>query len=208
MAVTPVIHGSGRLTAREVRELSVEEQERARLLEYGEAGFPIFLARDVDTSHSPYLVADGKVWVAAHGEPPKGRSPKTHAILLEDNGAWGFLILAAACQDEGAPTTVAELEERARRREEARARQAEEAKAELERRRRQATPVTLDDLAHDGERVTLRQAGERVVQAGGRLDVRGSRLVVSLPPGTLLVSGVPSPVAKAAARLYAARRRS
>jgi hypothetical protein len=56
--------------------------------------------------------------------------------------------------------------------------------------------------------VTLRQAGERVVQAGGRLDVRGSRLVVSLPPGTLLVSGVPSPVAKAAARLYAARRRS
>lgn len=41
--------------------------------------------------------------------------------------------------------------------------------AKLDRLRRIAEPVTFDDLAGDGVRLTLRQAGEAVERAGGTL---------------------------------------
>ena len=78
--------------------------------------------------------------------------------------------------------------------------------AETHRRalRMTAVPVSYDDLAGDGGRMTLRQAGEKVWEAGGTVRVKGGRLVVSLPPGALVVMGAQSVAAKAAARLYLA----
>jgi hypothetical protein len=53
-------------------------------------------------------------------------------------------------------------------------------------------------------KLTLRQAGEAVREAGGTIRVRDSRLVVGLPRSALLTLGLPSAAAKAARRLYLA----
>jgi hypothetical protein len=185
-------------TRRLPRELTAEEQTRVRLLEYSEAGFQVFLRGDVDEQYAPYLVADGKVWVVAHGEPRAGRQPDTHALLVEDGGGWGFIVLVSASQEPNAPSTIAELEARAARREEAQARRAQEAQAALEVQRKSARPVTAGDV--DGSpRVTLRAAAAQVLAAGGKLEARDGRLVVSLPPSAL---GWPSGPTQAAKLLY------
>jgi hypothetical protein len=117
-----------------------------------------------------------------------------------------------ACLFEGRPPTVRYLrrqdgslsEYRARQRERAEAVERSRAQqaADLEARRAQATTVTFDDIAHDGVRLTLRQAAEAVRQAGGRVYVQAGRVVVALPPGTHLTMGVPSTALRAAKRLY------
>jgi hypothetical protein len=62
--------GHGSMVSREVRELTVEEQRKAQLLELGDAGWRIFLASDIDRTHAQYLVAGGEVWTIEHGVPP------------------------------------------------------------------------------------------------------------------------------------------
>jgi hypothetical protein len=76
--------------------------------------------------------------------------------------------------------------------------------AAADERRKLAEPVVFDDF-EEGPSLTLREAGEAVHQAGGRLEVVGSRLVVSIPPGvTRYLYGKPSAAMGAARRLYAA----
>jgi hypothetical protein len=102
------------------------------------------------------------------------------------------------------PATLSEWEERQARRAAAIERSRQEQERERERRRAGAEPVTLDVLARDGVRLTLRQAGEVVRDAGGTIRVEDSRLVVALPPSSLFVMGQPSQAVKAAERLYRA----
>jgi hypothetical protein len=66
--------------------------------------------------------------------------------------------------------------------------------------RKEARPVTVSDL-DGGERLTLREAAERIEQAGGKLELKAGRLVVHLPPSAL---GQWGNVKVAAQRLYAA----
>jgi hypothetical protein len=102
------------------------------------------------------------------------------------------------------PATLAEWEERRARRAAAIERNRQKQEQERERLRSIAEPVTFDDLARDGQRLTLRQAGETVRNAGGTIRLQDSRLVVALAPSALLSQGRPSAAAKAAERLYLA----
>jgi hypothetical protein len=66
--------------------------------------------------------------------------------------------------------------------------------------RKTAVPVTLGHLDLSA-RMTLAEAGRRVIDAGGKVEVRGGRLVVSLRPGS--IRG-PGGVVAAARVLYTA----
>ena len=112
-----------------------------------------------------------------------------------------FLIRAT---QQSLPATLAEWEARQAHRAAARERSLQDAERKRERLRKLAEPVTYDDVAHDNARMTLRQAGEIVQQAGGTLRVHDGRLIVSLHSSVLLVMGKPSDASKAAKRLYLA----
>jgi hypothetical protein len=102
------------------------------------------------------------------------------------------------------PATLEEWEARQSKRAAAIEQSRREAEGERERLRAIAEPIVYDDLAADGVRLTLRQAAEAVVNAGGVIRVQDSRLVVSLAPSALLTIGQKSLAARAAARLYLA----
>jgi hypothetical protein len=107
-------------------------------------------------------------------------------------------------QRQNAPATLNEWNARQARRAAASEQQRAESKRRLEALRATAAPVSFDDLAGDRARMTLRQAGEVVEQAGGAVHVEDGRVIVALPPSALLTNGQPSNAAKAAARLYRA----
>ena len=69
--------------------------------------------------------------------------------------------------------------------------------------RAHAEPVLLDDLLHDGARLTARAAAAEIERAAGTLQVVDDRLVVSLPQSKRFTLGLPSTAVKAAQRLYA-----
>jgi hypothetical protein len=139
------------------------------------------------TSHDVDFYGRSKVRVVFEGDPPTPR----------------FLIPAEEVIGNY-PATLAEWNERQARRAEAVERSQQEAEAKREELRAVAQPVVFDDLERDGERMTVRQAGEAVRKAGGTIRVHDTRLVVGLAPSALLSMGNPSRAAKAARRLYLA----
>lgn len=144
----------------------------------------------------------GTLWVqgSKHDVEFRGRE-KVRVVYEGDPLTPRFLIPAS---EQGLPATLAEWEARQNRRGAAVEQQRQEAAANLDRLRLSAEAVTYDDLGRDRVRMTLRKAGEAVERAGGVIQLKGSRLLVSLPPGALLTMGAPSAAAKAAARLYLA----
>jgi hypothetical protein len=153
------------------------------------------LARIESVGEGLWATDDGRLWRYAPGLPWEGgRNPEKQAFTIGP----GLEAVWFARPEKG-PKTLAELEERR----EQQAKEAERQLAEQEKTRDQlrktAQPVTLDDL-EPGEKFTLREASERVERAGGKVEVKGGRLIVSLPPGRGgLGSALP-----AARRLYAA----
>jgi hypothetical protein len=83
---------------------------------------------------------------------------------------------------KGGPETVEQLEVQQARQAAAAEQQERERQARLREARKLALPVTLGHFDTTC-RMTLVEAGRRVLDAGGKLEVRGGRLVVSLPPG-------------------------
>jgi hypothetical protein len=173
---------TGLITTREVRDLSDEEVAKMKLVAAGKRGFQVFLASDLDRTFEPWLCdSDGGCWIFQHGEPADGWNPQIHAVVVQPDGGWYYVWPAHESQRHDAPNSRAELEARARRRETERERQEAEARTNLELLRSQARPVTLGDL-DPATRSTLAEAGQRVEQAGGNLEVAKGRLVISLPP--------------------------
>src|SRR5205814_7132524 len=106
----------------------------------------------------------------------------TNALLVGKNNSWAYLTAASASSIPDAPRDRAELERRARAKEEDAERQAAGRERQLAALRAAAVPVTLGD--HDpGVKMTLRVAADRIAQAGGRVELDGNRLVVSPPTG-------------------------
>ena len=167
-------------------QIEVPEGDRAKieLLDLGEAGFRIFRPRDLDHTHDPWLVAkdDDSIWTLESGMPLSGYRPNTNAVLVGKNNSWAYLTAASASSMSNKPRDRAEVERRARDAEA----QAERQRAEHERNlvalRAAAVPVTTGDL-DPAMRMTLAQAGERIDQAGGRIEVDHGRLIVCLPAG-------------------------
>lgn len=96
------------------------------------------------------------------------------------------------------PSTLAELEQLKRGRDQAVAAARKKVDAEHERQRKTARPVTAADLDRNSP-ATLRAAGEAIEQAAGTVKITDGRVVVHLPPS---VYGYPGrPVAVAAARV-------
>jgi hypothetical protein len=174
-------------------EANISDEERARrraelrrreLIAAGKQGFTITMPSDFDEAYTPWLVKidDQTLWTRETGSPAEGYRPTTHVVLVHDDGSWGYLTAAGASGMPNAPRSVAELRERA---EEAARTAAEHEKAEAAKfkaKQRTALPVTaatLDRLAPP----TLRAAVETVERSGGRVEVKGGRVVVSLPPG-------------------------
>jgi hypothetical protein len=152
-------------------------------------------------------VPDGTLWAQCDRAMADVLADKSALRVVFEPGTSGKLTpryLQAARTVGNLPDTLQELEERESQKQAARERGRREQAAALEELRKLAAPVTFDDTIRDGARLTLREAAEVVVQAGGTIRVVGSRLVVSLPPGATLVLGAPTAAAKAAARLYLA----
>jgi hypothetical protein len=76
---------------------------------------------------------------------------------------------------------VAELEVRREREAKAAERQERERQARLKEVRKSARPVTFAHVEPSTHGVTLAEAARRIANAGGRVEVEGGRLVVSLP---------------------------
>ena len=168
----------------EERARRKDEQRRRELLEAGRRGFDVGMPADFDwDTFSPWVVrlADQTIWKREGGSPPDGYLPATHCVVVTDGGAWFFLTAASATGPK-APRSVAELQERqehaARK---AAEREKEQAKA-FTAKQATAVPVTLALLDRHAP-PTLRDAVETVERQGGRVEVSGGRVVVSLPPG-------------------------
>jgi hypothetical protein len=95
-------------------ELTPADERQAQLLELGERGYRIFRAADLDATYDPWLAADdGSVWASLPGEPRGGRTSATHAVVVRDDGSWGWLTAASATGWESAPRDLAELDAKA-----------------------------------------------------------------------------------------------
>jgi hypothetical protein len=156
----------------EVPEVSPSDHAKMELLDLGDAGFRIFRPSDLDWTHDPWLVAkdDGTVWTLEGGMPLSGYRPNTNAVLVGKNNSWAYLTTTAASGFRDAPRDLAELERRARERDEQAKRQAAEAERKLAALRAAAQPVTTGDV-DPALRFTLAQAAERIARAGGKVEL-------------------------------------
>ena len=176
----------------ELVEANVSDEERAKrqaeqrkreLIDAGRRGFDITMPSDFDwETFSPWVVRvrDQTIWKREIGSPPDGYLPSTHCVVVTDGGGWYYLT-AAAATGPNAPRSVAELHER----QEERARKVAEREKEQARafKAKQATAVLVTLASLDRQSPpTLRDAVETVERKGGRVEVRGGRVVVSLPP--------------------------
>jgi hypothetical protein len=196
----------GTITTWEVKELTPEQQATKRLLRLGDHGYAAYRPEDFDSTHEPWLVllADRSVWIqAGPGEPAGGRTPADFACLVDDDLDWQYVVRAAASGRTDAPTSVDDLEQRAKQSQERQQRFDQERRQQLEGWRASATPVSFDDVyPTPGERLTLKVAAERIEAVGGKLEVtKGDRLVVSVSPGARS-----SDLMRACARLYTAEQ--
>jgi hypothetical protein len=82
---------------------------------------------------------------------------------------------------KGGPQTLEQLEIHHARQAKAAEQQERERQAQLKALRKTAAPVTFGHLESAARGVTLAEAARRIVNAGGRVEVEGGRLVVSLP---------------------------
>jgi hypothetical protein len=152
------------------------EVQAAELASLRARGFTIYEWDDLREVGDGWLAdADDRLWRAQRGEPVvEGFRPGQHAVGLGPGRGY----LRTPERDE--PPSLAELEKRQAAAEAAQAESQRKAQADFEARQAEAPPVTATRLA--GRRaLTLRDAGEVVARAAGRLEVRGGRLVVSLP---------------------------
>jgi hypothetical protein len=146
--------------------------------------FEITVPSDYDwDTYAPWVVrlSEQTIWRRENGIPEGGYLPLTHVVLVHADGNWGYLTAAHATGSD-APRSVAELQERKDERERRAAAQAQKQAEAFKQKQQSAVPVTLATLDRDAP-PTLRGAVEAVEQSGGRVDVRGGRVVVSLPPG-------------------------
>jgi hypothetical protein len=179
----------------ELVEANVSDEERARrraelrkreLLDCGRKGFAICMPSDFDETYAPWLVKldDQTIWTREIGSPAEGYRPDTHCVVVTDDGSWHYLTAARATGMANAPRSVAELRER---QEKAARQAAEHEKAEAAKfkaKQRAAVPVTAATLDRDAP-PTLRAAVELVERSGGKVEVKGGRVLVSLPPGAV-----------------------
>jgi hypothetical protein len=80
------------------------------------------------------------------------------------------------------PQTVEQWEVHRDRQAKAAEQQERERQAQLAEARKTAAPVTFAALESSARGVTLAEAARRIANVGGKVEVRGGRLVVSLPP--------------------------
>jgi hypothetical protein len=146
----------------------------------------------------------GTLWVQGARYDVEFRGREKVRVVYEGDPLTPRFLVRADDQIGDYPRTLDEWQSRQARKAAARERGREEAKAERERLRAIAEAVTFDDLERDSVKLTLRQAAEVVVEAGGTIRVRDSRLIVGLAPSALLTLGQVSAAAKAARRLYLA----
>jgi hypothetical protein len=176
----------GTLRGRKLTELTAAERQRVRLIELGESGYTIFRPADLDRRFRPWLVDPaGKVWAVRGGEPRGGRRRETHAIVVEDDGSWGWLTAASALQEEDTPQSLRDLEDRQKRAERAQKRKAQEHATAIRAARLSARPVLLSDVDPLTRSLpeTLSGMVARVEDLGGVVEVKKGRLVVRLPGG-------------------------
>jgi hypothetical protein len=178
------IVGAGTMGGIEIRPLTGAKRETMTLLDLEEAGYRIFRQGDFDRRYPPWLIAkdDDTIWTVEHGIPWNGVNRDTHAVLVDDDLRWGFLVSAKASGRKDAPSHVGELAGRAKRAEDEAKRQAAERERNFQRLRKSAVPVTSGDV-NDALKFTLAAAHEKVLQAGGKVEIRDNRLIVCLPPG-------------------------
>lgn len=95
-ADAPRIFGAGTVRGMEVRPLTGAQRETWALLDLEEAGYRIFRQTDFDRRYSPWLVAknDETIWTVERGMPVHGVNRDTHAVLVDDDLGWGFLVAA------------------------------------------------------------------------------------------------------------------
>jgi hypothetical protein len=157
-----------RQTAREV-----EQAKRQGFLE---------IEWDQVEERSGYLVlGDGSLWRRQPGIPAEGRKPRDHryAITVPETGPAGIAWYQRALHPE--PETLDELLEREERKRRAIEAQRVAHGKQRERLRKRAQPVTVAHF-EPGLPPTLRAMVEHVDAIGGKVEVSGGRLVVSLPP--------------------------
>jgi hypothetical protein len=104
---------------------------------------------------------------------------------LHDDLDWEWLVRSAASGRNEAPTSLVDLEQRAKQGQKRQQQLDAERGRQLEAWRASAVPVTFDDVhPTSGERLTLRVAAERIEAVRGKLEVtKGDRLVISVSPG-------------------------
>jgi hypothetical protein len=161
-----------------------DEQRKRELIDAGNKGFDITMPGDFDwETFAPWVVRvrDQTIWKRELGSPPNGYLPATHCVVVTDGGAWYYLTAAIATGPK-APRSVAELQERQEQAARKAAEQRKEQAKAFKARQATAVSVTLTSLDRHAP-PTLREAVETVERQGGRVEVRGGRIVVSLPPG-------------------------
>jgi hypothetical protein len=179
------------------------DQSKVDLYELGRAGYAVVRPKDLDWEFRPWLIdGDGNIWIYDAGMPASGYKASTHSVFVNDDGTWTYLTAAAASGRKDAPKDRASLEQRARHAEQQAQRQATERERNLSALRKAAVPVTSGDI-DQALQFTLREAADRIDQAGGKIEADGDRLVVSLPPGAGKTWGSTGPL-DAARVLYLA----
>ena len=98
------------------------------------------------------------------------------------------------------PRTIEQLERRDERRAKAAEQAEQERQARLAALRKDAAPVTFGQVEPTARGLTLAEAGRRIADAGGKVEAKDGRLLVSLP---VSAGGDPAPLG-AARMLYAA----
>jgi hypothetical protein len=180
------IYAGGVVEGREFRPLAPGAEAKMDLLELGELGYTVYTTDDLDWQYDPWIIArdDASIWILQSGAPLNGYKPGTNAIVVGKDNSWAYLTSAAASGVRDAPTHRGELERRAREAEEVTQRQEAAQAQRLRELREMAQPVTLGDLDPAMRAVTLAEAHDRVIGAGGKVELRkgDGELVVSLPP--------------------------
>jgi hypothetical protein len=136
----------------------------------------------------------GRLW--QHDSSFEGHNPERNAFAVGQD-----LEPVWFARPTKGPTTLDQLEVRQARRAKAAEQQEREWQARLKEARRIAQPVTFGQVETSARGVTLAEAARRIANVGGKVEVRGGRLVVSLPPA---VPGGTGSVLVFARMLYAA----
>jgi hypothetical protein len=160
-------------------ETDQQEQARAQLhddelQQLRQRGFRIFSWDELtEQAHGWLSDPDGYLWRLTAGEPLEGHQPGTSAVGL----GRGWVV-----RPEGSdPRTLTELDKLVKVEQAQQAESRRKQVAQREAIRKTAPPVTAGVLLGVGA-LTLAEAARKVEAAPGRLEVRGGRLVVHLPP--------------------------